>query len=110
MSKCHMNKFKPGGRCGGDSGTYAKENPTAVSSSYSALLAARDAQDRSFATPALQKVFENAQPEHIGAARLVHASPSGGGQQQAIILAKKPAMDKQKYMDIVLQGDMSDLE
>jgi hypothetical protein len=91
MSKCNMNKFKPGGRCGGDSGACAKENPSGVSSSYSALLAARDAQDRSFATPALKQMFEAAQP-----------------QQQAIILAKKPVVDKQKIMDMILQGDMSD--
>jgi hypothetical protein len=86
-----MNKFKPGGRCGGDSGACEKENPSGVTSSYSALLAARDAQDRSFATPALKQMFDNSQP-----------------QQQAIILAKKPAMDKQKIMDTILQGDMSD--
>ncbi len=103
MSKCNMNKFKPGGRCGGDSGACAKENPSSVSSSYSALLAARDAQDRSFVTPALKQMFEAAKPQHI-----VQASPSGGGEQQAIIIAKKPVIDKQKIMDMILQGDMSD--
>ncbi len=103
MSKCNMNKFKPGGRCGGDSVPVKKEDTQGVSSSYSALLAARDAQDRSFATPALKQMFEAAKPQHI-----VQASPSGGGEQQAIILAKKPVVDKQKIMDMILQGDMSD--
>ena len=91
MSKCNMNKFKPGGRCGGDSVPVKKEDTQGVSSSYSALLAARDAQDRSFATPALKQMFEAAKPE-----------------QQAIIIAKKPVIDKQKIMDMILQGDMSD--
>ena len=84
-----MNKFKPGGRCGGDSGTRAKEDTQGVATSFASLLAARDAQDRAFATPGLQKAFSEP-------------------QQQVIVLAKKPVQDKQKIMDLILQGDMED--
>lgn len=91
MSKCNMNKFKPGGRCGGDSAPLQKEDTQGMASSFASLLAARDAQDRTFATPGLQKVFEESKP-----------------QQQAIVLAKKPVQDKQKIMDLILQGDMED--
>ena len=88
MSKCNMNKFKVGGRCGGDSssGASAKGDTQGVASSFSALMAARDAQDRALTAPAIQ------------------TTPN----QQAIVIAKKPIADKQKIMDFILQGDMND--
>lgn len=91
MSKCNMNKFKAGGRCGGDSGTSAKEDTQGVKSSFAALMAARDAQDRAFTAPAPALVIQEVTPT-----------------QQAIVIAKKPIADKQKIMDLILQGDMDD--
>ena len=90
MSKCNMNKFKAGGRCGGDSsasGASAKGDTQGVATSFSALMAARDAQDRAFTAPMQKEV-----------------TPT----QQAIVIVKKPIADKQKIMDLILQGDMND--
>lgn len=69
-----------------------KEDTQGVSSSFTALMAARDAQDRTWtekplATPALQKMVQ---------------------ESQAIALIKKPVIDKQKIMDLILQGDMEE--
>ena len=84
-----MNKFKAGGRCGGDSssGASAKGDTQGVATSFSALMAARDAQDRALTAPTVKETTPN---------------------QQAIVIAKKPIADKQKIMDFILQGDMND--
>ena len=94
MSKCNMNKFKAGGRCGGDSssGTSAKGDTQGVATSFSALMAARDAQDRAFTAPTV----------------IASARPAVIPTEQAIVIVKKPIADKQKIMDLILQGDMND--
>ena len=47
MSKCQIQKYKPGGRCGGDSQECKKDGGN-ISKELSALLAARSKQDSFF--------------------------------------------------------------
>ena len=46
MSKCQMNKYKPGGRCGSQSQEKEKEKPKAQDKSLAQLIAQRDLQDK----------------------------------------------------------------
>ena len=125
MSKCNMNKFKPGGRCGGDSETRVKEDTQGVATSFASLLAARDAQDSSWATPGLQKAFSQPQQAIVfkntindGGALPRHRyddvnlslydTSACAYNKHTAVLAKKPVQDKQKIMDFILQGDTED--
>ena len=45
MSKCQAKKFLAGGRCGGTSGCMTKEDTQGVQTSFSQLLAQREAMD-----------------------------------------------------------------
>ena len=47
MSKCQINKYRPGGRCGGETSTYSEKN-TGFDSSLTKLLQRREEQDKLF--------------------------------------------------------------
>jgi hypothetical protein len=93
MSKCGINRYKAGGRCGTvDSGqrqTAGGMTDSQLGVSLSAMLSAREAQDaalkmpiKQYATPALQQV----------------------AMGQAIVMKQPEA--KQKDIDFILQGDL----
>lgn len=56
MSKCQAKKFLPGGRCGGTSVQTPKEDTQGVQTSFSQLLAQREAMDaKLWAAPSTEK-------------------------------------------------------
>lgn len=83
MSKCQMNKYRAGGRCGG-SAQPGRDTQTpsvqAMGGALANLMAARDMQDRSFAPP---------------------AKPA---KQDALVVAP-PRPAKKECIDIILGGD-----
>jgi len=76
MSKCQMNKYKAGGRCGGSS--YSPSEGF-KSEEYTAYLTKRQEQDRLFTA---QPVVQN-----------------------AIVKTKAPTSDRKKDIDMILNGD-----
>ena len=83
MPKCAINRFKAGGSCAGSGGGGADKAPQNVG--LAAMMAARESQDRAWASP-------------------LAATATTGAKAQLVLLAK-PAGSKQKDMDIILQGD-----
>ena len=83
MSKCQMNKYRAGGRCGGGSAQPGRDTETpsvqAMGGALANLMAARDMQDRSFAPP---------------------AKPA---KQEALVAPSRP--EKKECIDIILEGD-----
>jgi hypothetical protein len=92
MSKCQMNKYKAGGRCGGDSrgsqgrGQASEFSSSDASTALSRLIAAREAQDNCVK----------------GAACVAPASSSSS----QLALQQKPVQDKKSCIDIIMAGDI----
>lgn len=91
MSKCQMNKYRAGGRCGGGSAQPDRDShASVVSGALANLMAAREQQDRAFA-PA---------PE---SAKQLHQQAN---QQQALVTqVAPPRPEKKECIDIILGGD-----
>jgi hypothetical protein len=91
MSKCQMNKYKAGGRCGGSgSGKPVLEGSGGgLGQSLSAMMAARDQQDSMWSSP---------------------SPPSAAPMQQQnqLVLQPKVAQDRKKDLEFILQGDFAD--
>ena len=90
MSKCQMNKYRAGGRCGGSAqpgrGGGEASSASVVSGALANLMAAREQQDRVFAP---------------GAAAVAVAK-----QQQALITqVAPPRPEKKECIDIILGDD-----
>ncbi len=116
MSKCGINRYKAGGRCGsfetsvkGNDGSNAQ-----LGTSFSAMLAAREAQDASFkappatpakqyATPALQEVAN--QSLVLSSAGTSHYATDAKLWHPAVLKQTQVAGSKQKDIDMILQGD-----
>jgi hypothetical protein len=81
MSKCQINKYKAGGRCGGSENSAANGY---TSAEYSAYLTKRGELDR-----------------------LLSGTPQTGTVQpsQAIIKTAAPTSDRKKDIDMILNGD-----
>ena len=94
MSKCQMNKYRPGGRCGGTSAE-KQANPE-FNASLASLLQQRERQDAMFA-PAAQQQQTQAQAQPQPQAQI----------QQAIQLRTKENKPKARMDDInfLLEGD-----
>lgn len=90
MSKCQMNKYKAGGRCGGTSASAsacASEGYT--SAEFTAYLTKRQEQDRLF-----------------GASATANASASAATAESKAIVIQTPArVDRKKDIDDILNGD-----
>ena len=91
MSKCQMNKYRPGGRCGGDSKGDTKCNPE-FNSSLAALMAQRDKQDALFTSPISQTPVHQTKPKHTG-------------KNQLVITETTPKPNKDAYIQLLLEGD-----
>ena len=92
MSKCQMNKYRAGGRCGGSAqpgrGGGEASSASVVSGALANLMAAREQQDRVFAPG----------PEA--------AAVAAAKQQQALITqVSPPRPEKKECIDIILGGD-----
>jgi hypothetical protein len=92
MSKCQMNKYRAGGRCGGSAqpgrGGDEASSAKVVSGALANLMAAREQQDRVFA-PALPA-----------------AAAAVAAKQQAIVKqVAQPRPEKKECIDIILGGD-----
>jgi hypothetical protein len=88
-----MNKYRPGGRCGGDSKGDTKCNPE-FSSSLSALMAQRDKQDAMFTSPSV--------------ASQTSASPIAqktAAKNQLVITETTTKPNKDAYIQLLLEGD-----
>lgn len=88
MSKCQMNKYRPGGRCGGDSKGDTKSNPE-FNSSLAALMAQRDKQDAAFASSV--PVAEMAKKPAV--------------KNQLVITETTSKPTKDAYIQLLLEGD-----
>ena len=84
-----MNKYRPGGRCGGDSKGETKCNPE-FSSSLSALMAQRDKQDAMFSSPPSSTETK---------------SPA---KKQLVITETTSKPNKNAYIQLLLEGDYED--
>ena len=90
MSKCQMNKYRAGGRCGGSAQPGRDSHASVVSGALANLMAAREQQDRVFA-PA---------PEAAAAAAKQQQ------QQQALVTqVAPPRPEKKECIDIILGDD-----
>ena len=87
-----MNKYRPGGRCGGDSKGDTKCNPE-FSSSLASLMAQREKQDAMFSpSTAAHPGREEAQQKPVAKNQLVITETT-----------KKP--NKDAYIQLLLEGD-----
>jgi len=84
MSKCQMNKYRAGGRCGGsvatDRGGGEASSAKVVSGALANLMAAREQQDRAFA-------------------------PADATSQAIVKQVAPPRPEKKECIDIILGGD-----
>jgi len=88
MSKCQMNKYRAGGRCGGSAQPGRDSHASVVSGALANLMAAREQQDSVFApAPA---------PE---------AAAVAAKQQSIIKQVAPPRPEKKECIDIILGGD-----
>ena len=84
MSKCQINKYKAGGRCGGSGSGTSHTAPSSLQSPLAAMMAARDAQDRMLSGECVKGVCSEVLPKAI----------------QPVTKT-----DKKSYIDIILGGD-----
>jgi hypothetical protein len=89
MSKCQINKYKAGGRCGGTSGS-ASEGYT--SAEFTAYLTKRQEQDRLFSATAT-------------ASSASSATTATAAESKAIVIQKPPQINRKKDIDDILNGD-----
>ena len=100
MSKCQMNKYRAGGRCGGSAqpgrGGGEASSASVVSGALANLMAAREQQDRVFA-PA---------PEAAPAPAAAKQQSQQQQQQQALVTqVAPPRPEKKECIDIILGDD-----
>jgi hypothetical protein len=90
MSKCQMNKYRAGGRCGGSAQPGRDSHASVVSGALANLMAAREQQDSVFA-PAPAPAPE--------------AAAAAAKQQSIIKQVAPPRPEKKECIDIILGGD-----
>lgn len=88
-----MNKYRPGGRCGGDSKSDTKCNPE-FSSSLASLMQQRNLQDAMFSPPS--QVQSQGQ------------KPEAKEKRQLVVTETTPAKSKDAYIQLLLEGDYED--
>lgn len=89
MSKCQMNKYRAGGRCGGSAQPGRESHGTIVSGALANLMAAREQQDRAFAPVAPP----------------VPAPPAQVTSHALVKQVAQPRPEKKECIDIILGGD-----
>jgi len=89
MSKCQINKYKAGGRCGGTSAS-ASEGYT--SAEFTAYLTKRQEQDRLFGGAACSQSATT-------------SATASALQSKAIVTQMPPRIDRKKDIDDILNGD-----
>ena len=85
-----MNKYRPGGRCGGDSATKQASNPE-FNASMASLLQQRDRQDALFSASASAGE----------AAPLIHTQQ----KNQLVTTKNQSKLTKEEYIQLLLAGD-----
>lgn len=93
MSKCQMNKYKAGGRCGGTSGS-ASGSEGYTSAEFTAYLTKRQEQDRLFGASA-----------SACAASASASACATKSESKAIVIQMPPRVDRKKDIDDILNGD-----
>ena len=89
MSKCQMNKYRAGGRCGGSAQPGRESHASIVSGALANLMAAREQQDRAFAPVAPP----------------VPAPPTQVTSHALVKQVAQPRPEKKECIDIILDGD-----
>jgi len=84
-----MNKYRPGGRCGGDSKGDTKCNPE-FNSSLASLMAQRDKQDAMFTSPSVASAPATQKP---------------AAKNQLVITETTTKATKDAYIQLLLEGD-----
>ena len=84
MSKCQMNKYRAGGRCGGSAQPGRESHGTIVSGALANLMAAREQQDRAFAPI---------------------SAPAQVTSHALVKQVAQPRPEKKECIDIILGGD-----
>jgi hypothetical protein len=92
-----MNKYRPGGRCGGDSATKQGSNPE-FNASLASLLQQRDRQDAFFsAAPAAPAAVAEAEAQ---------VKPNRTEQKNQLAITKNQSkLTKEEYIQLLLAGD-----
>ena len=88
MSKCQINKYKAGGRCGGTSAS-ASEGYT--SAEFTAYLTKRQEQDRLFSGTASSASSAT--------------TTAAAAESKEIVIQKPPQINRKKDIDDILNGD-----
>ena len=88
-----MNKYRPGGRCGGDTAK-EKSNPE-FNASLASLLQQRERQDAMFTGPVVSATAATPQKNQLA---IVESKPKESKP-------KATALDKQAYIQLLLEGD-----
>ena len=106
MSKCQIGKYRPGGRCGGDSG--GPKNAGSLGPAFAALLAAREQMDARVVAPCsdtaappapLARGVHAARAAPLPAARAAPLPPS-----KTAITPFTPTADQRKAdIDLILE-------
>ena len=93
-----MNKYRPGGRCGGDTAK-EKSNPE-FNASLASLLQQRERQDAMFTGPVVSATAETPQKNQLA---IVESKPKETKPKESN--PKATALDKQAYIQLLLEGD-----
>ncbi len=88
-----MNKYRPGGRCGGDSKGDTKCNPE-FNSSLAALMAQRDKQDAMFTSPSSVEIEVKSK-----------AKTKPEAKNQLVFTETTTKTNKEAYIQLLLEGD-----
>lgn len=86
-----MNKYRPGGRCGGDTPS-TQSNPE-FNSSLASLLQQREQQDALFA------------PVAVAAAAAAAKTKPKEQKKELVITQTTPKVSKEAYIQLLLEGD-----
>jgi len=93
MSKCQINKYKAGGRCGG---TTASASEGYTSAEFTAYLTKRQEQDRLFSATATASSASSASSA---------STATAAAESKAIVIQKPPQFNRKKDIDDILNGD-----
>jgi hypothetical protein len=93
-----MNKYRPGGRCGGDSKGDTKCNPE-FNSSLANLMAQRDKQDAIFFSPSSSQGTADSAP------LIADKKEKPLAKSQLVITETTNKPKKEAYIQLLLEGD-----
>lgn len=103
MSRCGINRYKAGGRCGSFEPSGSKQDTTHLGASFASMMAAREAQDAALKSPVPVKQY--ATPALTQVASGQSLTQVASGQALPLVASSKAPTTKQKDIDLILQSD-----